>query len=293
MVSEPTLFSFPSRHHRLPSPAHAVHPTYHTLFDQPTGLHPTLRLSFPRPKETLIPPGPSCALHTYLTLPSTFFLDKYQFSDPLFLSSHNLRHLRALAGATDLEAPDWVVPQWGSVALFELEQPVPHPDTEDAVVDASRSPNTHEDADFEVTIPLHLRYLSPAANSSGLVNASLPWPVVFWACPADEGTKMSNNPFDRTNLGYDGLFGNRVMFYHVPPAAGARAGMLGSGGETAMLVETLQVPVLDLNRAWYVEYGTVAAVVLATVWLLFKLGGVLRESGAGRRSAGVTEKKKQ
>ncbi|GME29002.1 PIG-X/PBN1 domain-containing protein [Neofusicoccum parvum] len=286
--AKPTLFSFPSRHHPLPSTAHPVHPTYHTTFDQPTGLHPTLRLSFPRPKKTLTPPDASCALHTYLTLPSTFFLDKYQFSDPLFLSSHNLRNLRALAGATDLEAPDWVVPQWGSVALFELAHPVPHPDSEEASKSSPSAADDDdgEDADFEVTIPLHLRYLPPAQNASGLVDASLPWPVVFWACKAEEGTKMSVNPFDRTNLGYDGLFGNRVMFYHVPPAADVAD---VDGG----LVETLKVPVLDLDRAWYVEYGTIAAVGLAMAWLLFKIGGVVRESGFGRGAKVEGEKKKQ
>ncbi|KKY20608.1 putative protein pbn1 [Diplodia seriata] len=243
--AKPTLFSFPSRHHPLPSTAHPVHPTYYTTFNEPTGLHPTLKLSFPRPKKTLIPPGPSCLLHAYITLPSTFFLDKYQFSDTLYLASHNLRNIFAHAGATDLEAPDWVVPQWGSVALFELAHPVPHPDDTDSAppsADAAVSDSEDDDSNFEATIPLHLRYLPPSANSSGLVNASLPWPTVFWTCPAEEGTKMSVNPFDRTNLGYEGLFGNRAMFYHVPPA---KDGGAGEGG----LVETLKVPVLDLDRA--------------------------------------------
>ncbi|KAL1628567.1 protease B nonderepressible form [Neofusicoccum ribis] len=182
--------------------------------------------------------------------------------------------------------PDWVVPQWGSVALFELAHPVPHPDSEEAGKSSPSTDDDGEDADFEVTIPLHLRYLPPAQNASGLVDASLPWPVVFWACKAEEGTKMSVNPFDRTNLGYDGLFGNRVMFYHVPPAADVAD---VDGG----LVETLKVPVLDLDRAWYVEYGTIAAVVLAMAWLLFKIGGVVRESGFGRGVKAEAEKKKQ
>ncbi|KAH7059113.1 PIG-X [Macrophomina phaseolina] len=286
--AKPTLFSFPSRHHPLPSTVHPVHPTFYANFSQPTGLHPTLRLTFPTPQKTLTPPGPSCALHAYLTLPSTFFLDKYQFSDPLFLASHNLRNMRALAGAADLEAPDWVVPQWGSVALFELAHPVAHPDADDAgsATSTKYDAESSDDADFEVTIPLHLRYLSPTHNRAGLSNASLPWPAVFWACPAEEGTKMSTNPFDRTNIGYDGLFGNRAMFYHVPPAKG------WEGGQGA-LVETLKVPVLDLDRAWYVEYGTVAAVLLATAWLLVKLGGVVARSGFGSGKKAESEKKKQ
>ncbi|KAI4935588.1 uncharacterized protein J4E92_002879 [Alternaria infectoria] len=70
-------------------------------------------------------PNRSCKLHTHLTLPSYLFIDKYQFSDTLFLADKNLKRLRSLAGATDLEAPDWVVPAWGSAALFELATPKP------------------------------------------------------------------------------------------------------------------------------------------------------------------------
>ncbi|KAK8225587.1 PIG-X [Phyllosticta capitalensis] len=264
-----TLFSFPSRHHPLPSIHHPVHPSYDVSFSQPTGLHPTLHLSFPRASTQLTAPLETCALHTYLTLPSDFFLDKYQFSDQLFLKSHNLAALHALAGATDLEAPDWVVPAWGSIALFELRDPA------SAIKDSADGNDV-----FDVTIPLHLRYQPPNSNASGLADAHLPWPVVFWACPADEGTKFPTNPFDRTNLGYEGLFGPRVMFYHVPPVASTSG--IAAAPKSQQLVETVKVPVLDLDKAAHVEWGTVLAVLVASVWLLWKLFGVVKTSGFGR-----------
>ncbi|KAK3060603.1 hypothetical protein LTS18_008178 [Coniosporium uncinatum] len=263
--AKPALFSFPSRHHPLPAGSSL---TYSARFQQPTGLHPHLLLSFPR--YSLKPPveDAGCSLHTYLTLSSTFFIDKYQLQDPLFMSSVNLRALRSVGGETDLEAPDYTVKAWGSAALLELATPP--------------NENEHgENAQWTVDIPLHLRYLSPSHNNSGHADASLPWPVVFWACTAEDGTKMSSSPFDRTNLGYESLFGERTYFYHVPPAAG-----------TAKLVETLQVPVLDLNKSWYVEWGTVAAVVLGALWVASKLSqvafkkGVTTESQSNRNDKG-------
>ena len=56
---------------------------------------------------------------------------------------------------------------------------------------------------------------------------------------------MSSSPFDRVNLGYDGLFGPKTMFYHIPPE------------RESVLVETLEMPVLYLDRAAWVEYGTI------------------------------------
>jgi len=78
---------------------------------------------------------------------------------------------------------------------------------------------------------------------------------------------MAASPFDRVNLGYEGLFGPKTMFYHVPPANSS------SGGR---LVEEIQVPVLDLDQAWYVEWGTVVAVALGTLWVCWKLFGIVR-----------------
>lgn len=254
-----TLFSFPSRHHPLPAEDST---TFETSFRQPTGLHPTLQFSFPA--KSLTPPAPSCALHAYLTLPSTVFLDRYQLSDPLFLASQNLISLRSLSGESDLEAPVWVLKKWGSASLFELRAPTDYYDATDSAASQIGSADK-----WNISIPLHLRYLEPsgAANEStsqtqsGKRVTNIPYPAVFWACEAEEGLKMSVNPFDRVNLGYDGLFGPKTMFYHVPPAA-------ANGGD---LYEKLEAPVLDLKKTGYVEVGTTIAVLLGFAWVAWKL----------------------
>lgn len=256
----PTMFSFPSRHHALPDDA-----TYLASFSHPKGLHPTMTLSL-SPSALKEPPAPAdatCALHTYLTLPSSIFGDKYQLSttDPLFLQSHNLAALRAVFGETDLEAPDWAVDRWGSNWLLELATP----ENPDEVT-----------GEWNVTIPLHLRYLPP--SESGYRTIRVPWPVVFWACTAEGGTKMGINPFDRVNLGWEGLFGPRTMFYQVHP-----------GDEDVYIYEKVTVPVLQLDekeglfRSKTIELGTVTVIVLGFLWVLWKLGLVV-SSSSGKKS---------
>lgn len=251
----PTLFSFPSRHHVAPSTSGTE---YSTAFLEPIGLHPTLRLTL---SSSTDPPTDGCALHTYLTLPSSLFLDKYQLSSSNFLASKNLHSIRSLAGETDLEAPIWTVSKWGSTLLLELAPP---PSTS-----GLRSAGTVKEpgGSWHADVPLHLRYLPP--NREGHAFVSVAWPIVFWACPSDEGTKMSTNPFDRVNLGYDGLFGPRTMFYHLQPA---------SGGES--LLEEILVPVLDMegSKMKWVQSGTVTTVVLGFLWVCLKLLAVNRGS---------------
>ncbi|QIW98774.1 hypothetical protein AMS68_004292 [Peltaster fructicola] len=236
-----TLFSFPSRHHPLPAHDKTV---YKAAFIQPTGLHPKLSVTFlsQRPK----PPHETCALHAYLTLPSALFLDRYQLSEPELLASHNLRALRALSGAEDLEAPDWAIKQWGSASLFELVRPDTTRDT------------------WEALIPLHLRYLQTHSNlSSRQLETS--WPIVFWACEAEEGLKMNTNPFDRVNLGYDGLFGPKTMFYHIPPAQ-------------SDLTSTLIVPTLHPETASWLAPSTLAVVLAGLLWVLWSLARPLKRN---------------
>lgn len=261
------MFSFPSRHHPLPATSSRL--SVAASFRHPTGLHPKLDLTFPA--SSLSPPQPSCALHAYLTLPSALFIDRYQFSDALFLQSQNLKALRALSGEQDLEAPDWVINAWGSAALFELAHPAAGGDSSE---------------EWTATIPTHLRYVKPdntSSSSAGQSHLSIPAPIVFWACNADEGTKFNTNPFDRENLGYDGLFGKKTMFYHVPPApvmAEARDGLLLG----------LDVPVLNAEKAGgWVGIATVAVVVAGFTWVVWKvLGG-----GAGAGAGKVKEGKKK
>lgn len=92
-----------------------------------------------------------------------------------------------------------------------------------------------------------------------MTTVEVPWPAVFWACEAEDGLKMSVNPFDRTNLGYDGLFGPKTMFYHLSPES------------NGTLIEKMEVPVLNMAYAPYVESGTVTAVLLGFLWICWKL----------------------
>jgi len=227
-----------------------------------------MQISIHTTASVLAPPSSSCALHAYLTLPSTLFLDRYQLSDPLFLASQNLASLRSISGETDLEKPDWVVDRWGSAALLELPSPS----------DLDSREIKGQPRIWNVSVPMHLRYLPPTDMGSltaGQREIEVPWPIVFWACEAEEGLKMSVNPFDRVNLGYDGLFGPKTMFYHVPPAEG-------------LLVAGISVPVLDVRDGLNVERGTAVVVLLGFAWVLYQLFGTIR----GGKTAAVSREDK-
>lgn len=213
------------------------------------------------PKTSLHPPRDSCRLHAYLTLPSGLFIDRYQLLDATVLAENNLVALHSLSGAEDLEAPDWAVNQWGSASLFELAVP-----RESALQVGGRY--------WDVQIPLHLRYLKALADStSSYRDLTLPWPIAFWACEAEEGLKMTNNPFDRTNLGFDGLFGPKTMFYHVPPA-----------GQEIVLKVT--VPVLSAKHSLLIQNLTLATVMIGFCWVLFSLfAPTRRQLKAGKKQA--------
>lgn len=290
------MFSFPARHHPLPPANSGNHAGpnsgFHAGFIEPTGLHPTLAISVNW--RDLVRPSSDCRLHAYLTLPSYLFIDRYPLQDPLFLRNHHLKALHSLSGATDLEAPDWVVSQWGSAALFEID----HPEIMQWTEELKQPP-------FRATIPLHLRYLPPSHSSNtskpllpavnitdGKAEALVPWPHVFWACPASESSaQFPSSPFDRTNLGYDGLFGPKTMFYHFlsNSAINAKHGA----------VEVLTVPILDLEN-WstkYVEWVTVIIVFGGALLVAGVLGRTLARD-FGRRfkvfgsKKGEAEKKK-
>ena len=267
-MSGPTLFAFPSRHH-------LANANFSATFVHPTGLHPVLRIEVPR--NSLLPPAPACVLHTYLTIPSFLFVDQYQLSAPNYLASKNIRSIRSLSGETDLEAPDWTVSKWGSALLLELAPPVIEKGS--PIVDP-----------WHAEIPLHLRYVrsqgaprtshGPKTEGSAAHKAlSLPWPNVFWACPTDEGTKMNTNPFDRVNLGYDGLFGSRTMFYH-----------LQSATHQKLLVEELEAPIMDLTATRGIELGTLSFVILGFMWAVWRL---LRQVQSDFVSRTNSQQKKQ
>lgn len=75
---------------------------------------------------------------------------------------------------------------------------------------------------------------------------------------------MSNSPFDRAGLGWEDLFPEQVMYYHLSPVPGEKApaenGMWGR----------IQAPVLD--RGWgneeMIKTWTVAAVGIGFVWVI-------------------------
>lgn len=95
---------------------------------------------------------------------------------------------------------------------------------------------------------------------------------------------MGINPFDRVNLGWEGLFGPRTMFYQVHP-----------GDEDVYLYEKVTVPVLQLDekeglfRSKTIELGTVAVIVLGFLWVLWKLGLVVSSSSGKKSKQGKTE----
>ncbi|KAL8349609.1 hypothetical protein RB598_005125 [Gaeumannomyces tritici] len=265
-----TAFGVPSRHRRH----HHPDATFSVSIVQPAGLHPTFRLTLsPAAARPPLPPvgegaaaSSSCAPHAYLVLPRSVFADRYQLSDPLFLASKNLTALRHASGPVDLEAPEYAVGHWGSTALLELAAP---------------PPQSGSQSEWTVQVPLHLRYLAPAAR--GHRDVQLPHPVVFWACAAEDGTRFPTNPFDRVNLGYDGLFGPRTVFWHVDPSP-----------PHSRLFTTIDVPVLDLDKADWVAPGTAAVVLLGFAWVVWKLVAVaVRGRGAsGVSGPSVAESKK-
>ena len=256
----PTLFSFPARHHPTSQ-------RFTSAFKIPTGLHPTLQLNITDAKPPM--DDRSCSLHAHLTLPKQIFADKYQLFDPLFMSSKGLKTVHYITSPVDLEAPAYTTDLWGSSVLIEL-----------APLNSSSSSTPVAE------IPLHLRYLRPNSGSNGQEKLEIPYPVLFWACTADEGSKFPINPFDRVNIGYDGLFGPRTIFWHLKPEAHRG----GEGKES--LVSGLSVPVLDLDGSSYVEAGTAWVVGLGFLWVLWCLWGVWKGSGFYAEKDGVAKEKK-
>lgn len=250
-------FAFPSRHKATGS-------SFSAEFLPPVGLHPTMQLQI----GSIKPPMKDsfCSLHAYFTLPKTIFADKYQLEDLLFLESKNLTALRYISQPVDLEAPSYVMKLWGSSLLLELKPPAE--ETSDG---------------FTVEVPLHLRYQAP--REGGKQSSKVPYPAVFWACTTEEGTLFPNSPFDRVNLGYDGLFGPRTLFWHLDPAP--------RDGSSNLMLKT-SVPVLDLDKASSVSMLTSVVVLAGFAWIVWKLLAVFMKSGHGAPPPqGQKEKKTQ
>jgi hypothetical protein len=248
----PVMFSFPTRHK-------ASGASFTSEFSLPLGLHPTLQLNISSSKRPM--DDTFCSLHAYFALPNTIFADKYQLEDPLFLSSKNITALRYISQPVDLEAPNYIMNLWGSSLLLELKAP-------------------ESGEGFNADIPLHLRYQAPRAG--GEASFEVANPAVFWACAAEEGTKFPNNPFDRINLGFDGLFGPRTLFWHLDPAP-----------QNGSLMLNESVPVLDLGNSALVSTLTGATVLIGFLGVVWRLLTVFGRSGYGQQTSVETEKKSQ
>ena len=73
---------------------------------------------------------------------------------------------------------------------------------------------------------------------------------------------MAVNPFDRLHLGWEDLFPEQVMYYHLSPAPHG-----GSEGTWS----SIDVPVLGLENAEMIKIGTVTVVGFGFLWVLFKI----------------------
>ena len=247
---EPVMFTFPARHHSYPA-------SYNLTTSKPPGLHPKLQLSI-APAQSLKEPDNECTLNAYFTLPRGLFIDEYQLSptNPQLLESLNIKRILGISGKTDLEAPMWASKRWGSSVLVE--------------VDTARS-----SGGLNVELPLHLRYLEPEHNttSSEVVFAM---PAVFWACKSEEWSKMGSSPFDRLHLGWEQLFPEQTMYYHLSPSEDAW--------------KSVPVPVLNLQHAVLVKIGTVVVILGGFLWVIWKICAAYV---GGRRADGAGEKKTQ
>lgn len=293
----PTMFTFAARHR-------AAESAFSARFLSPTGLHPTLQLrltsNLPPPSS---PPDATCTLHAYLTLPRGVFADKYQLADPLFLASKNLSALRHTTQPVDLEAPAYALDLWGSAILLDLAPPRPakrqgQDDGEEEEEGGGGEQGEQEPEEWTAEIPLHLRYQTPA--SGGYARLDVPYPAVFWACAPDDEhdpapAGANHGPFDRVQLGYDSLFGPRTVFWHVEPRPALTNGKLwsSSSSSSGLLINSVRVPVLDLDRAQWVGAGTAAAVLAGFAWVVWKLVGVYLREGYGARSEGKESKEKK
>ena len=240
------MIQFPSRHHRSIS-------SFRLTTTPPTGLHPKLELSIPGKLVSPLDYG-DCTLNAYFTLPRALFVDKYQLSadNQQLLDSLGIKRLRAVSGETDLEAPAWTRDKWGSRVLIELD--------------------IEKGDGIKIGLPLHLRYLEPRLQGPPS-RVEFAWPSVFWACRSNEWSRMGINPFDRVHLGWEDLFPEQVMFYHLTPD-------VPDGGEGTW--SSIEVPVLGLESAVIVKVGTAVVVALGFFWVLIRVF-VARFVGVGGR----------
>ncbi|CAN6597999.1 hypothetical protein TRVA0_001S05160 [Trichomonascus vanleenenianus] len=158
-------------------------------FHKPIGLHPRHEIAFSEVPQAPLPEN--CKLYAKYNIPKSLFLDKYQLADldRTTTATAASGKLIALWGETDLEAPVWTVPGWGSEAVIEI-----YP----------------KSSQFEV--PMHSRYEIPQESDSHVYH-DMPYPNIFWACKNPDPKQDSEYP----RLGYDSLFPQDTVFFHLKP----------------------------------------------------------------------------
>jgi hypothetical protein len=250
---EPTMFTFPHRHHILPSG------NLETSLSPPYGSHPVLETVFPL--SALQPPvnetldHDTCTLHALYTLSNEVFVDKYQLSQLAQFKAGGIEKFQVW-GETDLEDPSYKTPGWGSVVLVDT----PKPD--------------QKDTNMTQKLPLHLRYLEPIKGGGKRHLDILP-PEVFWACQNTvEGTffqflansDFTYSPFSPPSRSLlNTLFPSETVFYHLSNHITHNKYPLGSHGDR---VVSLQVPVGDISQAGLVQGLTVLGILVGFTYLL-------------------------
>lgn len=241
------LFAYAARHRQAEG-------SFSADFVEPTGLHPTLRLTIR--SDTRFADDDECRPYVYLTLPNTIFTDRYQLADDLFLASKNLTAVPYISKPVDLEAPAYTTESWGSNVLLQLSGP-------------PQSPNTPPAEVWTAEVPLHLRYSEP--SSTGLRSTNVPYPVVFWACESTADIDFSTSPFDRTQLGYDGRFKPSTVFWHVEPQP-----KVGN-----RIINSIDIPVLNQSKDSMVALGTSVVIALGFCWVLWRIIAGYTKHGYG------------
>lgn len=204
-------------------------------FETPVGLHPKHVLNITGARA----PHDVCHLYAKYTIPKQLFLDRYQLAD-LAVAKPNkpaTGELLGVWGETDLEAPAWTVPGWGSEAIVRIRPDVPR-----------------DGPTLAFTLPMHSRYEVPGNGTDTAAAARMPVPDVFWACQDLVGLDTS----EMEPVGYKSVFPPDTVFYHIQPAQ-------------ARLHTELRIPVVPASSFGAVQAGTAAAILAGFVYVLTKV----------------------
>ncbi|KAI0045943.1 hypothetical protein FA95DRAFT_1455957, partial [Auriscalpium vulgare] len=196
-------------------------------------------------------PGPSsCTLHVLHTLPALLFADPYE------LAHHAHTYAFHLYGPHNLELPAFALDADRSALVLDVQVPE----------------RVEQDTVLELAVPLHLRYAAPAqgGEESAFVDVTLAPPTAFWACNTSSMSpcralssfadlSAASSPVPSALQSYASLpvFEGRELAFHILPAAS------GAG----LVPQTVSIPVGHLNDVAFVEFSTIAVVVLCVVYL--------------------------